>query len=405
VPPPADAPPPGTATAPAAPPPQAAAPPIAPASPPQAALPPPQAPATPPVAPAPPPVAPTPPPVAPAPPFFDRFSGSYLSWGNVLDNNPLSSSPIAAESDYYAMGISFTPTFFAYRSDVHQIRIRTSVSASVELTNSETTTSAGQLQLHGMPVAISDTITLASWGGANRATGGPFVAFDPTLAGGGENHTWFIGNAGVLLPTSRESQGIGRYLTTDLKAGLRQRIKLLGSGSAGLSSLTLQLRETWQHDFTRAVVATNPSLDRPRQTSSGSAILSDQLSGTALVQDRFIHSLSMLLPLYGDLQLAGELLVRNDLPYRLQSGGTCDVVLATGCIDTTDPEASSAVRTSVRFDWALAYQIIPELGIDAGAAGALGINGSAPNLAFYADLTFFPVELVRRVLTASPAAN
>ena len=53
------------------------------------------------------------PPTASAPPFFDRFSGSYLSWGNVLDNNLLSSSSIEAESDYYAMGVSFTPTFFA----------------------------------------------------------------------------------------------------------------------------------------------------------------------------------------------------------------------------------------------------------------------------------------------------
>jgi len=313
-------------------------------------------------------------------------------------------SAIGSEGGYYGQGFSFSPSFFIYRSDVHQLRIRTSLTVQVELTDSDTTTYRNEPQVLDMPLMVSDAITLASWGGANTAPGGPFAAFDPTLAGGGENHTWFLGTAGVYLPTSKYSQAVARYLTTHVQAGLRQRIKLLGSAAPGLQNVTLSLRETWQHDFTRAVTPTSSSLGNPRESSPGDPFLSDQLSGTALIHDRLIHELSLLLPLYGDLQLAGHLQIYNEFPYEFKSDNPCELFVQTGCIDTPDPEGGSSVRTSLQVGGQLAYQIIPEIAVDAGVTvgSAASTFGGGPSVFLHADLTFFPVELLRRTLSPQP---
>lgn len=439
-----------TSTAqPAPPPPGAPAPqdPNAPPAPPPVAQPQP-----PPVmAPVPPPAQPAPPPAPPAAPekpkgmtLLQRFAGSSISWNNTVSLNTLgietregriapnysasaaasavgrtiepgssiSSVGMSGSNDVYTQSFAFTPAFFIYKGERHLVRAFTQVLVNTELTNSDTTTQLRQPDVLDIPLRIVDTIPIASWGGgAGGSASAGALARDPTLAGAAEYRTWGILTGGLNFPTSRASRGSGIYLGTHLAVGVRQQLKLFGSSSDYLGNITVTLSETWQHQFSRASTRVNDGIDVPRQDSAGNPLTSDQLSGGALPENRLIHNVSFFMPIIGNLQLSGAFQVWNEFPYQFK-GSDCEVQLMTGCANLADSE--SKMRAVTNFDLSLYYQILPELGADIGYNNFSSqlLDSStyrnpifSPSSSFYADITVFPDQLIKRLTDRSQPKN
>lgn len=435
-----------TSTAqPAPPPPGAPAPqdPNAPPAPPPVAQPQP-----PPVmAPVPPPAQPAPPPAPPAAPekpkgmtLLQRFAGSQISWnhsvslttlgidtreGGIATNTSVGAAASAAgrtlepgsggstvgisnSNDVYTQSFIFTPAFFIYKGDRHLVRAFTQVLVNTELTNSDTTTQLRQPDVFDVPLRIVDTIPLASWGGgAGGSAAAGALARDPTLAGAAEYRTWGSVTGGFNFPTSRASRGSGIYLTSHLAVGLRQQIKLFGSSSDYLSNITFTLSEAWQHQFSRASTRVNDGIDVPRQDGAGNPLTSDQLGGGALPENRLIHNISFFMPLIGNLQISGGFQVWNEFPHQFK-GSDCEVQLMTGCANL--PESESKMRSVTSLDVSLFYLILPELGVDIGYSNFTGQLTDAsryrnpifsPSSSFYADITIFPDQIIKR-LAAPP---
>lgn len=353
---------------------------------------------------------------APAKPssLLDRFAGSYVDWGHVANSELLGvgASVIGREDYSYEMAWNIAPSFFALRSERHDVRLRANLGVSMEVTNSNTTTQKNEAQLEDLPLTVSDTIALASWGGPNVAPSGPAAAFNPTLDGGSEYGLWLSGDGGVILPTSKAASAY-RYLATGLGVAVRQRIKLLGGAAPGLRSLTLSLAETWRHDFNRTQVPTTTHGSIARQNESGNAIVSDVVSPWLLTTDRLATTLSAILPLYGNLELSAVFAYRMDFkPAPPQD--QCVKVL-TGC---AAPAASPQAATSfsyTRLDVALAYRFLPELVVDIGydtlasTANTTGRTGTVfyhpGDSVFYADVAFFPEQLFQRFARSRAAAQ
>lgn len=377
------------------------------------------------MAPAPPPAPPAPPPAPPAAPekpkgmtLLQRFAGSAIAWthsasasifGTVTAENYVEgfNGRIYRDSDFYSQTLTFVPGAFLYRDARHNVRISSVVAISTELTDADNTTYKYQPDLNNIPIRLTDTISLAAWGAGEGGTAAGAVARDPTLAGAAEYRTQAVVGGQVILPTSRAFGSGGLYLGTNLNVTLRQQIKLFGSSSDYLGNITVSLGEAWTHQFWRATTPVADNIDVPRQDAAFNAIESDQLRGAANVENRFAHSLSFFLPIYGDLQLNGSYTLINDLPFK-QNGTDCEVRLATGCVDL-DP-STSKMRALTSFDVSLYYQIINEVGVDIGYSNfnnQLGENGKyrnqlfSPASLYYADVIVFPQALISR-LTAPP---
>ncbi len=359
-----------------------------------------------------------PPAAAPSPkPFslLDRFAGSSIDWGHVASSELLgvSSSYQGVEDFSYRMSWDVTPSFFAYRSDRHAVRLQANLGVSVELTNSNTTTTQHEAELADLPLTVSDTITLASWGGENVAPPGPAAAFNPTLAGGGEYGTWVVPEAAVVFPLSRYSQTT-RVLATRLGAGLRQRIKLLGGAAPGLQNLTLSLGGTWRHDFNRTTVPTSPDVNIPRQSTGGTPLSSDVIGKYFLATDRLSASFGLVLPIYGGLELWGTFSYRVDFKPKPPSDAC--ISLLTGCAPSS---VTADARTTFGYTnvyLGLAYRFLPELTAEVGYETFTSTTNAAFKASnplyspgdsfFYADVAFFPEQLLQRfVRPAAPAGS
>ena len=341
----------------------------------------------------------------------DRFGGSYVDWWHEanVEYFGVGSSYAGTEDYHYTTGWALSPSFFVYREGRHQIRVRTTLGWSVELTNSNTTTQKNELELHDLPLTASDAISLFSWGGVSAERPGPAAAFNPTLEGGGENNTWLVPWAGVVFPTSKYSQTTN-YLATRLGLDVRQRIKLAGSASPLFPSLILSLGESWRHDFNKANVQVgSPTI--VRQDASGHAIVSDQLSKWLLATDRLSTDVGVVLPIYKGLELSFGFSYL--VTFKPTPKGTC-VQLATGCIDPTpSPTATSTQLSYTDLDIGLAYRPIPELVIgldyetfrlnqDLGPSAQSNVFYAPGGSTFYADVAFFPAELVKRLQKPAP---
>lgn len=92
-------------------------------------------------------------------------------------------------------------------------------------------------------------------------------------------------SAGVraLLPTSKESQANGTYVNPGVLAGIEQTIPINGDGAKFLNEARLGLSAVYNHPFTRATTAADPTLNYERESIDGRTFVSDQVTGLPLV--------------------------------------------------------------------------------------------------------------------------
>ncbi len=362
------------------------------------------------LAPVPPPMTTAPPPAPPGPgadagvtpgkkPAYLRWRGSGINW-----NHSVSATALGVGNDYisdddqqYVQGFSATFNYFLIEprdaqgnKRGYQFRVQSSLGFDVELTNSDSTKQKYEKQLRDIPVSFVFSKPL--WQGPNDAS----VSLNL--------------NGTVVLPTSLVSRSQGIYFSVNPRAAVFFNVPLRGKDAPFLKSVFLGVGSAYTHRFTEAETPTNSDLRRLRQTTTGSLLVSDQLTGRSLDSNNFRGS---AFAFFSEKLFGGDFWASVGVGATYQfvnnfesSSSGCDVVIMTGC--TTAQRLEDPLNARVVADFGVSFSYFPnaDWGLSVGydnAAGQIGPDGKwrnpfhSPNAQFSASLVVSVDSLVERL--------
>jgi hypothetical protein len=187
-------------------------------------------------------------------------------------------------------------------------------------------------------------------------------------------------------------------------------VPLRGKDASFLQSVFLGVGSTYTHRFSAAETPTNPDLRRLRQSSTGSLIVSDQLTGRSIDSNNLRGS---AFAFFSEKLFGGDLWASVGVGATYQfvntfesAPGGCDVVLMTGC--TTAQHLADPLTARVIADFGVSFSYFPNAywGVSVGydnAAGQLGPDGKwrnpfhSPNAQFSASAVISVDALVERL--------
>lgn len=187
-----------------------------------------------------------------------RFSTAGTTLSMTTNSVGVGRDNIGSENDFVGLDYYFSPQWWFYDEKDHKFFVNGQIGASVEMTDSPTTTTKREPQFYDAQLGL----------GYN---GSIYTSDDKSWLTRGLVRTR------AIFPTSPVSSAQGRYLTSSIFLGLLQNVPLLGNDAPGLNALTLVPGVTWAHLFSRATTPTNDGLERVRQSAAGRQVTSDQL--------------------------------------------------------------------------------------------------------------------------------
>ncbi len=315
-----------------------------------------------------------------APPDPLIWRGTTFTWTNAASTTMLGlgGDQIGYEDEFYGMDWVLAPQLFVLDLPDDKIILQAEAGVGVEITDSGTTTKKREPQFRDTQLGVAYNRNI--WASEDKEWS--------TKAGL---------RARAVFPSSPTSRDQGRYLVASFGATLTQQIRLLGNEADGLNNLTVQGSFTYSHLFARSYQATNPDLERTRQSASGQTIESDVLSTSSMDIDRVIPGVTFILPLYKDLSLttAFRLVGRfrhqwDDLECAVNQPGT-------GCVPVSQSEISYITNST--FDIALTQPIYDMLSLNVGYNNetlTLGEDGQNRNI-FYSPGAQFYIDLVANI--------
>lgn len=322
---------------------------------------------------------------------YVRWRGSGLSWNHAASTTALGvgADYISSDNQQYTQGVSGTFNYFlidsydsAGRKRGYYLRVATTLGFDVELTNSDTTTEKYEKQLRDTPISFIYSKTFYK------------TRDEMTVVALNTNGT-------IILPTSPITYDQGVYFGVSPRATLIVQTPLRGKDASFLQAIMMGLGASYTHRFSRAETPTNPDLRRLRQSTTGSLIVSDQLSGLSL------NTNNMRVGVWGFL---GEKLFGRDLWIQFGGGATyqfinefsapdpnCATVIATGCASAG--HLPDKLTTRVLTDFGISFNYFPsaEWGIGLGydnVTGQLAPDGTRRNPFFSPDAQFSASILV-----------
>lgn len=332
-------------------------------------------------------------------PAYLRWRGSGINWNHSVSATALGvgADYISGDDQQYVQGLLGTFNYFLIepkdaqgKSRGYQFRVQTSLGFDVELTNSDITTDKYEKQFRDIPVSFVYSRTL--WKNSND--GAVLLNLNGTF----------------VLPTSPISRGQGVYFSVNPRAALFFNVPLRGKNADYLKSVFLGVGTAYTHRFTEAETPTNPNLQRLRQTTTGSMIISDQLTGRSLDTNNLRAS---AFAFFSEKVFGGDLWASVGVGATYQFVNTfesaangCDVVIMTGCTTAQRLEDPLVARVNTDFGISLSYFPTADWGIGIGydnAGGQLGPDGKwrnpfhSPNAQFNASLTLSVDSIVERI--------
>ena|GEM_PF-3997969 len=328
-----------------------------------------------------------------------RWRGSGINW-----NHSVSATALGVGKDYisgsdqqYVQGFGATFNYFLIEpKDEHgnkrgyQLRVQSSVGFDVELTNSDSTTEKYEKQFRDIPLS--------------------FVYSKPLWKGKDDAGISLNLNGTAIFPTSLNSRKQGVYLGVNPRAALFFNVPLRGKDAPFLKSVFVGVGTQYTHRFTAAETPTNPDFRRIRQSTTGSMIVSDQLSGRSLDTNNFR---------VGGFAFFSEKLFGGDFWAVLSMGATyqfihtfesdangCDVVILSGCATAQSNDDAPSVRVIGDFGIGINYFPNADWGIGLGydnASNQLAPDGkwrnpfTSPNAQFNASLIVSVDSIVERL--------
>ncbi|HYQ14449.1 MAG TPA: hypothetical protein VEQ58_01785 [Polyangiaceae bacterium] len=336
--------------------------------------------------------------VDPADENLPPYHHSLFSWEHTLNAATLGvgATPQSADPTYTMGLVAKTRWYFLDDFEVgRHFSLRLDGGLYSELTNNDFTTRRGEW-------TFSDT-TLSS-------------VYSHRLRGRSDRDGTLLELRPLTLelPTSKVSYESGRYFGAGALIGINQVTPwLVGKVDPPILS-TLRLAVGYAHNFARATVPTNETLERVRLTPDGRTLPGDALSGSALVRDVLDFSVRLRLELGKSLLWTTDAAVAPSWKYAVQRDVQLCGVVQTGCSDVqlAEDDTRYLVRTqfSTEFSLRIARAFSVELGY-ANLAAQIGPDGrrrgffNSPAAIFYTSLSFFPHELASSAKQTAASAS
>lgn len=336
-----------------------------------------------------------PPPPKPArkqnPLLLTRFNWSNTGSASIFG---VGQDQQSSDGQSYSMDFSFNARYSFIATSQHRFFVNTNVSWGAELTDSGSTTKRSQWQFRDMSVGLGYQRNVYRNDSGVSIT--PLTSFN------------------VILPTSPQSQGTGRYATTSLNFGVMGGLPM--AKSDWFSDVFIIAVTGWSHLFSKGDTPVNETigLQRPRMGPDGIAAFNDQLSGTSVARNNARFLLAMYPTIYKDLNL--NLSADLVLPFKQKFGAVSCVQLATGCVALG--ESMTALNPVTTFDIGVSYTLFNMTRIDLGyqhsTAQLDGDNAGkrrsffyGPDAAFYTNVSVYIDSILDKTfnLTGGPTAG
>jgi hypothetical protein len=294
----------------------------------------------------------------------------------LLFDQSVTTQTVGVGADYqsanptYEWWLALKPRYFVYETRATAVSVNLWANLFLELTNSDTTTRRRE-------AVIGPTYLWASYARTLRARGG--------------YKTTFTIGPRVTLPTDKVARNSGQILGAGATAGLTQAFPLRGTSARALRGARLSVGAIYNHPFTRATTGVNDDLRWTRQDVAGRPILSDQLTGAALVRHALNASLSVELDVLPRLTLSASYVLLNAWLQPPPGRSNC-VVILTGCdqpIEVVDP---TTFRVSTWGTAAISYDVVDDLSVSLGyynLASQIGSDGARRNPLWSPAARFF----------------
>lgn len=320
--------------------------------------------------------------------FTWNQAGSTTVFGVGRDN-------IGSEAEYYGWDFAFAPNYYILDLEKDKLRAFAEIGWTTELTNSDTTNDYRDTLFKDMQLGLGYTRTILESGGSDK----------------GEYQTSGSVTGRFILPTSSASYEQGRYLTTSLALGAKQKVKLLGSKAAGLQNATVGLTGTWAHLFSENYEATFSEVDTPRRPNASGSINNEGGGITSFEQNRLVASLTLDLNLIENLSLGTNFRVVGRFKHNYAENELCAPVDNATCapVGGLDEEASSQYQPFTTFDISLTYGVLDVVDLTLGYNNdtrAIGEDGQrrsifySPDSQFYLDIVANLDEIYTKVAGA-----
>lgn len=303
------------------------------------------------------------------------FRASTLSYTNSATTTMLGvgRDNIGYEDEYFDLSVAFNPQWWFFDEPNHKLFVNAQISTTTELTNSSDTTTKREPQFDDMQLGLGYNFSL-------------FTSEDKEWVS-----VWGL-RARTIFPTSKVSSAQGKYLTTSLGTSLTQVIPLFGKDSDFLPNLTLVPNFTWSHLFSRATTATNPDLERTRQSAAGTSFLSDQLRFSAMDRDRIIPAIVIDLPIYKDFSIGSTFRMIGRFRDEFK-GNFCEVMVQGECVRVDRIEGGSQTYlTNSSVDLSVTQGIYDVMSVQIGYNNevlTLGEDGQNRNVFYSPSATFY----------------
>ena len=320
------------------------------------------------------------------------WRGTAFAWDNSATASALGIGDDFQSTAHqqYVQTFSLGLNYFVIDEEAWSLALATTPSFSVEITESNTTTTEREPWFNDLPVSVAYRRRLHSDPENMLATG-------------------LVLNAVALLPTSPASYNSGTYFTTSPRAVLWQAIPVLGKDAPFLTSIAVGASFRWDHRFSSGTTPEQPGLEQPRNSiaaSSNPSDAADQLTFNRVGQNIVRETLWLFiaddigptqLQIFGAFVFGQRFLADWEhqcfeiTEVSTNAPGQCTDVSGTGQPGGTD----EPVQYDYGFAIGATFFPMPELGISLGYAntgGQLGEDGQRRNI-FYSPYAQFSAGL------------
>jgi hypothetical protein len=318
--------------------------------------------------------------VTPAPsPKRVAWHDSTLLWSQRAATQTLGvGEDYQSRDPYYDWIFYARPRYYFWENETSSLSVRGQVWASIELTNSDSSTRRRELFLEDTLVSLTPEHAFVK--------DGEYLT-DLTLS-----------LPRVELPTSKASYQSGKIAQLGVRAYLLQAFPLR-TNDAWLQRGHAALRLGYGYQFARAIVPERSTLNQLRMDLEGHSVSNDQISGAAFAEHAGVLHAVLGADLWRDvISIDSEFGI--DPSYKFKLPPSSQVCILTGCIppqDVSDPQRyqvattfdvslqvaswAGALKTSVGYE-----NVTGQLGPDGERRGALW----SPEAKFYLKIEAQP---------------
>ncbi len=298
-----------------------------------------------------------------------------------------------SDNPYYDWIFYVRPRYYLWENERSSLSVRGQIGASVELTNSDTTTDENEFLLDDTLIAFSPEHAFVR--------DGEYLS-DLTLS-----------LPRVVIPTSKAGFQVGKILEVGVRALFVQAFPLRENDPL-LPRAYFGLRAGYGYQFARSVVPEQSSLDQLRMNLDGVLVTNDQLGGAALSEHMGVLHAILHADVFRDI-VALETEFGIDPAYKFALSESAPVCLSTGCVEPQTVEDPSRLSVISYLDvsvnalvldhslrLAVGYEnVTSQLAADGTRRGALW----SPDAKFYFSLEFQPDLLLKQKAVASANAR